>query len=130
VAASAADCVYVGVVAAPKARAKPFNLSLLVPGARARCISRRGQVTTYEANVARAADDLDFAAIFEELSVDTNVSYTSHALRLFQPSNWVAFSIWVDAVEDRPAVRALAKAQAPKRRTENHNRAATPCAIA
>jgi hypothetical protein len=87
-------------------------------------------MTSCEDNVARAADDLDFAAIFDELFVDANVSHTSHALRLFQPSNWVAFSILADAVEDRPAVSALAKAQAPKRRTENHNRAARSCAIA
>jgi hypothetical protein len=46
VAASATDCA--GGVAAPQATAEPFNLSILVPAARAQRLVRRVQVTTRE----------------------------------------------------------------------------------
>jgi hypothetical protein len=62
VAASATDCVYAGVVAAPKARADPFNLSILVPATRARRVVRRVQVTTREVNAKRADQLRDVTA--------------------------------------------------------------------
>jgi predicted nuclease of predicted toxin-antitoxin system len=50
VAASATDCVYARVVAAPQATAEPLNLSFLVPATRARRLVRRVQVTAREVN--------------------------------------------------------------------------------
>ena len=54
VAASATDCIYARVVAAPQATAEPFNLSLFVPATRARRLVRRVQVITREVNAERA----------------------------------------------------------------------------
>jgi hypothetical protein len=45
VAASATDCVYAGVVAAPQASADPLKLSILVPATRTRLLVGRIQVT-------------------------------------------------------------------------------------
>ena len=54
VAASATDYVCARFVAAPQASADPFNLSILVPAARARPLVERVQVTTREDNAKRA----------------------------------------------------------------------------
>jgi hypothetical protein len=54
VAASATDCVYARVSAAPQASAEPLNLSILVPAARTRPLAGRIQVTTRELNAKHA----------------------------------------------------------------------------